>query len=203
LGDLTLQHIVLRIGSVLLIAAVSGFAIAVTACALGDPGPRYDNRLALNPLRHVDPIGGALMVLFAVGWIRPITVDPRNVRPGRVGLLVVTGAAVCATIALVAVLRLTRPFLLNLLPDTEAATYFVFVETVGQLCVGFLVFNMLPLPPLTAQYLLLACFPQRSDAVRRAQPYVAAVLALLIVTGVVPRLLAPAEAAIVRVFLDG
>jgi Zn-dependent protease len=203
LGDLTLQHVVLRIGSVLLIAAVSGFAIAATACALGDPGPRYDNRLTLNPLRHVDPIGGLLMVLFAVGWIRPIAVDPDRLRPGRAGLLAVTTSALCATIALVVVLRLTRPFVLNMLPDTEAATFFVFVETVGQLCVSFIVFNLLPLPPLTAQYLLVAAFPRRRDAVRRAQPYLTVLLVLLVATGVVPRLLAPAEAAIVRVMLDG
>ena len=134
MGDLTLQQVVLRIGAVLLIASVHGFAVAATACAMGDPGPRHDSRLGLNPLRHVDPIGGLLMVLFTVGWIRPVAVDPDRLRAGRVGLLAVVIAASCATLGLAVLLRLVRPIVLNMLPDTAASTLFIFVEIVGQLC---------------------------------------------------------------------
>ena len=193
----------LRIGAVLLIASVHGFAIAATACAMGDPGPRYDDRLTLNPLRHIDPIGGLLTVLFTVGWIRPVAVDPGRLRAGQAGLLAMVVGASCATIALAVLLRLMRAFVLNMLPDTAAATLFVFVETVGQLCVSFTVFNLLPLPLLSGQHILVAVLPQRRDTLRRAQPYFAVLLALLIATGVVARLLAPAEAAIARVIWDG
>ncbi|MGC1411493.1 MAG: site-2 protease family protein [Acetobacteraceae bacterium] len=193
----------LRIGAVLLIASVHGFAIAATACAMGDSGPRYDDRLTLNPLRHIDPIGGLLTVLFTVGWIRPVAVDPGRLRAGQAGLLAMVVGASCATIALAVLLRLMRAFVLNMLPDTAAATLFVFVETVGQLCVSFTVFNLLPLPLLSGQHILVAVLPQRRDTLRRAQPYFAVLLALLIATGVVARLLAPAEAAIARVIWDG
>ena len=203
MGDLTLQHVALRIGAVLLIASVHGFAITATACALGDPGPRYDDRLGLSPLRHIDPLGGLLAMLFTVGWIRPVAVDPAKLRPGRAGLLAVVAVASCATIALAVLLRVTRPFVLSMLPDTAAATFFVFVETVGQLCVSFTVFNILPLPSLTGQHLLVAVLPRTRDVLRRVQPYVAALLALLIATGVIKRLLAPAEAIIARAVLDG
>lgn len=202
MGDLTLQRVMLRIGAVLLIASVHGFAIAATACAMGDPGPRYDDRLSLNPLRHMDPIGALLTVLFGVGWIRPIAVDPDRLRPGRAGLLAVIVSASCATIALALLLRLMRPFVLNMLPDTEAATFFIFVETIGQLCVSFSVFNLLPLPPLSGQHLLVAALPRMRDQVRRAQPYFAVLLALLAATGVAGRLIAPAGAAITRVIWD-
>ena len=189
MGDLTLQHVVLRIGAVLLIASVHGFAITATACAIGDPGPRYDGRLGLSPLRHVDPLGGALMVLFAVGWIRPVALDLTKLRPGRAGLLGVVAVAACATIALAVLLRLVRPFVLYMLPDTAAATFFVFVDTIGQLAVLFTLFNLLPLPPLTGQHLLVAVLPQTRDSLRRVQPFSAALLALLIASGVVTRLL--------------
>jgi hypothetical protein len=49
----------------------------------------------------------------------------------------------------------------------------------------------------------VAVLPRARDALRRTQPYFAALLALLIATGLVARLLAPAEAAIARVILDG
>jgi Zn-dependent protease len=200
-GDLTLQQVVLRIGAVLLIASVHGFAVAATACAMGDPGPRYDGRLRLSPLQHVDPIGGLLMVLFTVGWIRPVAVDPGGLRPGRVGLLVVVIGASCATLGIGLLLRVVRPIVLNMLPDTAAATFFVFVELVGQLCISFTVFNLLPLPPLTGTHLLVAVLPRKRDVLRRMQPWFVALLALLIATGVVARLLAPVEAAIARVML--
>jgi Zn-dependent protease len=203
MGDLTLQQVVLRIAAVLLIASVHGFAVAATACAMGDPGPRHDQRLGLNPLRHVDPIGGLLMVLFTVGWIRPVAVDPDRLRSGRAGLPAVLIAASCATLGLAVLLRLMRPIVLNLLPDTSASTWFIFVEIVGQLSISFTLFNLLPVPPLTGVHLLVAILPQKRDLLRRTQPWFVALLALLIATGVVARLLAPSEAVIARVVLDG
>jgi Zn-dependent protease len=203
MGDLTLQQVVLRIAAVLLIASVHGFAVAATACAMGDAGPRYDRRLGLNPLRHVDPIGGLLMVLFTVGWIRPVAVDPDRLRPGRAGLPAVVIAASCATLGLAVLLRLVRPMVLNLLPDISASTFFIFVEIVGQLSVAFTLFNLLPVPPLTGVHLLVAILPQRRDLFRRIQPWCVVLLALLIATGVVARLLAPAEVVVAHVVLDG
>jgi Zn-dependent protease len=202
-GDLTLQHVVLRIVAALLIAAVHGFAVAATTCALGDPGPRQDERLSLNPIRHLDLIGGLLLVLFGMGWIRPTAVDPVRLRGGRFGLVAVVSVACCATIGLAIAARLIRPPLLNLLPDTQAATCFIFVETLGQLCASFTLFNLLPLPPLTGQHLLVAILPRRRDALRRLQPYIGALLVVLIVSGMATRLLAPAEAVLGRFILGG
>jgi Zn-dependent protease len=187
-SDLTLQQVVLRIVAVLLMVGVHGFAVAGAATAMGDPGPRYDERLTMNPLRHFDVIGGVLTVLFGFGWIRPIAVDPDKLRTGRAGLVAVIAAGFCATLLLAALLRLLRPSVLNLLPDTASATFFVFVETLGQLCVSFAVFNLLPLPLVTGQHWLVAIRPGSRAALRRIQPYGAVALALLIVTGVVGHL---------------
>ena len=193
MGNLTLQQVVLRIGAVLLIASVHGFAVAAAACAMGDPGPRYDNRLRTSPLRHVDPIGGLLTVLFTVGWIRPVAVDPDRLRIARAGLPVVVIAASCATLGLAVLLRFMRPIVLNMLADTAAATFYIFVEILGQLCISFTLFNLLPLLPLTGAHLLVAVLPRKRDVLRRAQPYFVVLLALVIATGVAPQLLAPAE----------
>jgi Zn-dependent protease len=201
MSDLTLQHVVLRVCAVLLIAAVHGFAVARIACFLGDQGPRHDERLRVGPSRHIDPIGGLLLVFFTLGWIRPIAIDPGQLRTGRLGLLIVVLGASCATLLLALLPRLIRPFVLNLLGNTEAATFFIFVETLGQLCVSFTLFNLLPLPPLTGQHLLVAIFPDRRDGIAWAQVYAAGALALLIVSGVAGGLLAPAQSFLTRVIL--
>jgi Zn-dependent protease len=184
-GDLTLQDIVLRIVALLLISSVHGFTVAATACALGDAGPRHDARLTLNPLRHADLLGGLLAVLFTFGWIRPIALDADRWWIGRAGSVVVVFGASCATLCLAMLLQLVRPAVLNLLPDTASSTFFVLVATVGQLCVSFTLFNLLPLPPLTGQHLLLVLLPWKHDVLRRIGPYVAVLLALSIATGVI------------------
>jgi Zn-dependent protease len=199
MGDLTLQHVVLRIGAVLLIAGVHGFSIAGMSCLLGDQGPRHDGRLGLGPWRHVDPIGGLLMVFFTFGWIRPIAVDPGSLRSGRVGLVAVVAGASGATLLLAVLARMARPFLLGLLPDTAAATLFIFIETLGQLCISFTLFNLLPLPPLTGQHLLVAALPAWREAVAQMRIYPAVVLMLLVASGLAERLLAPAESIVARV----
>jgi Zn-dependent protease len=201
MGDLTVQHVVLRICAVLTIASVHGFALAGSACLLGDPGPRHDGRLGLGPWRHADAIGGLLTVFFALGWIRPVAVDPARLRPGRTGPVVVAIAASGATLLLGTLPRVARPFVLNLLPDTASATFFVFVETLGQLCVSFTLFNLLPLPVLTGQHLLVAVVPDWRDRITRLQPYAAVALALWIASGEAQRLLAPAQGCCVRFIL--
>lgn len=203
MGDLTLQHVLLRVFAGLLIVSVHGGAVAAAAHMLGDPGPRHDGRLGLNPFRHLDLFGGLLFVPFTYGWIARVEVDPNKLRPGRAGMVAVVAGAACATLAAAELLRFIRPFVLNMLPDTAAATFFIFVETVGQLCVSFTLLNLLPVPPLTGQHLLVAVWPRKREALRHAQPYFAALFALLIVTGVTARLLAPAEASIRHAILDG
>jgi Zn-dependent protease len=193
MGDLTLEHVVLRIFAVLLISAVDGFAIAGMSCLLGDQGPRHDGRLGIGPFRHADPIGGLLMVFFILGWIRPIAIDPTQLRSGRPGLLAVVVAGSGATLLLAVLARLVRPFVLNVLPDTEAAEFFVFVATLGQLCVSFTLFNLVPLPVLTGQHLLAAIAPALRDTLTRSQPYAAVALALLVATGIPVHLLAPVQ----------
>jgi len=44
----------------------------------GDPTARMLGRVTLNPLKHLDPVGFLCMMLFGIGWARPVPVNPRN-----------------------------------------------------------------------------------------------------------------------------
>ena len=203
MGDLTLQHVVLRIVALLLIAAVHGFSVSGLACLFGDQGPRHDGRLSLSPFAHADPIGGLLLVLFAMGWIRPIAIDPARLRFGRAGLTVIVLGSSAATLLLALVARLIRPFVLNLLPDTASATLFVEVETLTQLCLSFTLLNLLPFPPLTGLYWLIALRPGWRDAITRGQSWFIAPLSLFIVSGLAARSLAPGVGLFNRFLFGG
>jgi Zn-dependent protease len=188
--DLSLQQLVLRFIAYVFIAAVHGFAVAAIAVALGDPGPRYDGRLRLNPAAHLDIIGTASGLLFSAGWIRPIAIDPAALRVGRIGSIFVVIAAAAATLLGAVALWLLRPLILPLLPDTASTTAFALIETIGELSLWFALFNVLPLPPLTGAHLIAAVMPKWRDRLRKSQPYAAVGLAILAATGVFTSLLA-------------
>jgi len=195
--DLTLQQLVLRFIAYVFIAAVHGLAVAAVAVAMGDPGPRYDGRLRINPLAHLDVIGTASGVLFSFGWIRPIAVDPIElrlfgVRVGRAGLVAVVAAGAAATLLSAVVLRLVRPLVLPLLSDAASAAGFALVETIGQLSLWFALFNLVPLPPLTGAHLITAVVPAWRVVIGKWQSYAAVALAVVVATGAFATALGPA-----------
>ena len=195
--DFSLQQLGLRLVAYVFIAAIHGFAVAAAAGALGDAGPRHDGRLRANPLVHLDVIGTVSGVLFSAGWIRPIAIDPAELRRHgsavrRFGLVAVVVAATAATLAGAAALRAVRPLLLPLLTsDSASATAFALIETIGEQSLWFALVNLLPLPPLTGAHLLTAINPAWRDVVRRLQPFGTAAIVLLAATGVLARLLGP------------
>jgi len=201
LADLTLQQIVLRFFALVLIVGVHGAVVAATACALGDQGPRYDGRLKLSPLAHVDLLGFAAGVLFAIGWITPVAIDPKALRIGRVGLVIVVATAAIAVLGFAVVLQLLRPLLLPFLSDTPSTLTFGLIETIGQLGIWFALINLLPVPPLTGSHLLTALIPAAGEFMRRYHIYFALGLTALAATGLVMRILEPAYRVVADMIL--
>ena len=199
--DLTLQQLVLRLIAYAFITAVHGFAVAAAAVVMGDQGPRHDGRLSFNPVTHLDVIGTASGVLFAVGWIRPIAIDPVQLRLGRVALIVVVAGGAAATLFSALVLRLLRPLLLPLLPDTASVTAFALIEVTGELSVWFALINILPLPPLTGAHLLAAAVPAWNKLNSRIAPYAGLVLAPVAATGIFVTILGPGYRMLARLTL--
>jgi Zn-dependent protease len=181
--DLTLNQLVLRLIAMVFIAGLHGIAVAGTAVVLGDPGPRYDRRLRVNPVAHLDLFGTLAGVLFAVCWVKPLAIDPTLLRGGRFGLVLVVIAGAGATLAGAVALRLVRPPLLPLLDDSAAQSTFALIEVIGELSVWFALVNVLPLPCLTGGHLLVALLPQWREALQRSQLYVGILLTALAATG--------------------
>ena len=42
------------------------------AYKLGDPTAKYEGRLTLNPLASIDPMGAMFLLLFGIGWAKPV-----------------------------------------------------------------------------------------------------------------------------------
>ena len=179
--DLSGQQVLFRIGSALFITGVHGYAMAMVARLMGDPGPRYDGRLTVNPLQHSQFLGFLSMVLFRVGWIRPMAVDATLLRGGRAGLFVVVLGSLAVTLLVAEGLWLLRPWLLTTFVGTSAIqTSVLWFENLAGMTAAFVVINLIPIPPFAAGLLLSGYAPRLYALLVRRIVLPSAVLAVIL-----------------------
>jgi Zn-dependent protease len=159
--DLSGQQVLFRIGSALFITGVHGYAMAIVARLMGDPGPGYDGRRTINPLQHSQLLGFLSMVLFRFGWIRPMAVDAKLLYGGRAGLFVVVLGSLAVTLLVAEGLWLLRPWLLTTFVGTSAIqTSVLWFENLAGMTAAFVVINLIPIPPFAAGLLLSGYAPR-------------------------------------------
>ena len=72
------------------------FAHAAVAYANGDPTPKLNGRITLNPIKHFDPIGFVMCALVGFGWARPVPINSANFKHYKLGLFTTAIAGVVA-----------------------------------------------------------------------------------------------------------
>lgn len=133
----------------------------------GDPTPERDGRLTLNPLAHLDIVGTILMILTGFGWAKPVMVDPRYYRNRKRGmaLTAIAGPLANLIMAFAALLIYAICFVVfTKLNMQNSGTLniigsFAQIFAVRNLC--FLVFNIIPIPPLDGSKVLGMFLPDR------------------------------------------
>ncbi len=130
------------------------FSHAWMASFLGDDTAKRMGRLSLNPLVHIDPFGLLFLLIFRIGWARPVIFNPNNFRYPRI-YSILTGLAGPFSNFILAVIFLNiykYTLSLKLISAMVNATIYVNVM------LG--VFNLLPLPPLDGSHVLYALIPE-------------------------------------------
>ena len=84
----SLRDTLLRVAAVLLCLILHETCHGIAAFFLGDPTAKRNHRLSLNPLRHIDWIGLAAMVLTGVGWAKPVPVNPSYFKHPKRGMAI-------------------------------------------------------------------------------------------------------------------
>jgi len=51
------------------------FAHGYVSYKMGDPTPKRDGRLTLNPFKHLDLMGTLCLLLFHMGWAKPVRIN--------------------------------------------------------------------------------------------------------------------------------
>ncbi len=171
------DELIARVLVLLISFPVHELAHAIVADRLGDPTPRYYGRITLNPLRHLDPVGSAMMLLFGFGWATT-PVNPGRLRGNQqLSSILVSVAGPLSNLALAAIAGV----IVQLVPIDNRTVYliaanFVFINVL------LFVFNLLPIPPLDGFNILANLLPvELRQTLLRIAPYGSLLLLALIV----------------------
>lgn len=139
--------------SLLVAITIHEFAHAYIADRLGDPTPRSQGRLTLNPLAHLDPLGTLMLLLFRFGWGRPVQFDPHNLENPRQDAAKISIAGPISNLLLALVASLLIRFVI---PE-----YFIpMLYPLVFLNVSLAIFNLVPVHPLDGGKIILGLLPR-------------------------------------------
>lgn len=145
-----LAFFILMAGLVISIT-VHEFAHAFSADKLGDPTPRSQGRVTLNPLAHLDPFGTILLIITGFGWGRPVVFDPYNLRDLRRDVLIIAAAGPISNILLATLVALLMP----ILPFSPIVWNFLI-----SINITLAAFNLLPIHPLDGGKIFSSLLPR-------------------------------------------
>ena len=157
-----------RVAAVFLCLTVHESCHGLAALALGDPTARREHRLSLNPLRHIDWFGLAMMFAAGFGWAKPVPVDPRYFKNPKWGMALTALAGPVSNFLLAVGAILAARGIYAVVPEGApwagtlwegAFSFFLF--SVAPLSIGLGVFNLLPFPPLDGSKVAAALLPDR------------------------------------------
>ena len=156
------------------------------AYRLGDDTAKRMGRLTLNPLKHIDIIGLAMMVLFRFGWAKPVPVDMRKFKNPKRDMAVTAAAGPLMNV----ILCLAALFLYGLTAPGAfyrgGALYYLNegLYLTAYLSLALALFNIIPIPPLDGSKVLYSFISDRAymQLMRYERYGMIALLALIVLS---------------------
>ncbi len=138
---------------------------------LGDPTAKYADRLTLNPIKHLDPIGSVLVPLILIftgspilfGWAKPVPINPYNFSDQKYGSAKVALAGPGANLLVALFFGLALRFFPDLIALPGLFSIFSYIVFINILLA---VFNLLPIPPLDGSHILFTFLPPEMENIK-------------------------------------
>lgn len=157
------------------------------AYLLGDRTAKDSGRLTLNPLKHIDPYMSILVpvILYVLrapvfGGAKPVPVNYYNLKGKEWGMALVAVSGPLTNFLLALVSFLVGHYTGLIYGAGGEIPEFIFLELV-YINLGFMVFNLIPIPPLDGSRVLYAISPDFfRDFLAKMERYGVIVVYLLI-----------------------
>ena len=150
--------VLIRVLVILLAISVHEMSHGFAAYKLGDKTAKYDGRLSLNPLRHLDPFGALCMLLFGFGWAKPVMVNPMYFKNHKRDLAL---TALGGPVSNFLMAYFGMFGLLYLVPILNNVYLYYFFMSFIMINLGLGVFNLIPVPPLDGSKIFLSLLPRK------------------------------------------
>ena len=147
-------------GALVICITIHEFAHALAADKLGDPTPRHQGRVTLNPMAHLDPIGTLAILIAGFGWGRPVPYDPYNLENPKRDAALIALAGPASNLILALILAIISPILAAFVSQS-AGTLIMGISSILELYnIMLALFNLIPVHPLDGSKIILALLPQ-------------------------------------------
>ena len=182
-----LQEIFMRVIPALLCITLHELSHGAVAYALGDDTAKKAGRLTLNPIKHLDPMGLLMMVLFGFGYAKPVPVNMMKFRSPKRGMAITALAGPGSNVLIAALfLFFYGLFYRPLFGGGAGGILLDMLGTTATLSLAMGIFNLLPIPPLDGSKVLFSLLSDEGYLrLMRIERYGFLILAALLFTGVI------------------
>lgn len=173
-----IRELLYTIPAILIAITAHEFAHGYVSYRLGDPTPKREGRLTLNPFAHLDFWGTICLLLFRMGWAKPVRINTAYYKNRKKGIILVSVAGPCMNylVGFLGML-LYGVFYQN---GSSIMLWFYYLAVIN---IGLGTFNLIPLPPLDGSNVLQELIPGAGRFFAKTRRYAPLILVLCLVTG--------------------
>jgi Zn-dependent protease len=182
------------------------FAHAWVSDRLGDPTPRRQGRVTVNPLAHIDWIGFLALLLVGFGWGKPVQIDPGYYKHRRRDEFLVAIAGVTMNLILAIAFSIPAKAMVKMFGSAVSSdliyNIYLMLFYIVSINVVLMIFNLIPCPPLDGWGIITQLFGlDRYSWWYKVYQYGTWILLALIVFNVTDLILTPLVSMILGVLL--
>lgn len=193
-----LMSTLMTIPGIVIGLAFHEYAHALAAYKLGDPTPKMQGRVTVNPLVHIDPLGFIALIFAGFGWGVPVQINPSNFRHRRRDEFMVSIAGVAMNLLIAVVFALIAKALIMFLGESFISTsplgdaLWKIIINVILINLVLMIFNLIPCPPLDGFSIISEIFNiKHTEAYWTLYRYGDWILIGLIIFGITGKIISP------------